>query len=174
MNGILPKPGDILKCSQIKQPILLFWHFSRLATVIRCMKVHCHFAFQLGKITAVDVFRPQRVGKCSFQLRAPSSAGVLPPMGVQTSGGQRFAVATVRKSVIESVPGLSWLSRCVWETGPLSLQVSLVLHVCLPDKAWLPATRHNYTSLHWWDPVLHLQTDGKILSAAFRILFNKV
>lgn len=71
MNGILLKPGDILKHGRIKQPILLFWHFSRLASIIRCMKVHCQFAFQLGLITGFDVFRPQRVGK-SF-LPAESS-----------------------------------------------------------------------------------------------------
>lgn len=54
MNGILPKPGDILKRSQIKQPILLFWHFSRLASIIRCMRVHCRLASRLGKITVFD------------------------------------------------------------------------------------------------------------------------
>lgn len=108
------------------------------------MNFRCRFLIHLRSVFLDHVEKE----KVSFQPRAPSSAGDLPPMGVQTSGGWRFVTETVRKSVIESVPGLSWLSRCVGENGLLSVQVSLVLHVCLPDKAWLPATPHNYTSLH--------------------------
>ncbi len=171
MNGILPKPEYILKRSQIKQPILLFRHFSRLATVIRCMKVHCHFTFQLGK-TSGWCFRPRRVSRKKF-LPAESS---LISRCLATHGCADVWRIEVCCGDCEEIcdwisPGLVMLSRCVWETGLLLAGVTCPACL-LPDKAWLPATRHNYTSPCWWDPVLHLQTDGKILSAVFRILFN--